>query len=366
MKKIIALVLALSLLLCGCGRETVPETTAAPTTEATTVPTTEAPTEPPTTEPPTYVHPLNGSILTEPFTDRIYANTISNVREAWPHVSLNEADVVVEMFVNGSVVRCVALYSDVSDVPAIGSTRSTRPMINDIVEHYDAVLAHAGGTGTALKDADARGIYHYNVDSLMRKTDDPLKAGTAYRDRQYKSGEHNLFAIGAGVLAYAESQGVQVKGLPERDYGFVFTEDGTPEGGEAADTVTIRLKYQSTKKDTVMEYDAETGRYTYWQHGTMMKDQITKEPETFRNVVVMFSPMSTIKHGYHVTEFTDGGEGWFACGGKIIPMKWTCDGDKEPFRFFTLEGQPLAFGAGNTYIAVTDPAGDVTWTADAQ
>ena len=49
-------------------------------------------------------------------------------------------------------------------------------------------------------------------------------------------------------------------------------------------------------------------------------------------------------------------------GGKIVPMKWTCDGDKEPFRFFTLEGEPLAFGAGNTYIAITDPAGSVNWT----
>ena len=111
-----------------------------------------------------------------------------------------------------------------------------------------------------------------------------------------------------------------------------------------------------------MEYDRETGRYTYWQHGIMMADQITGEPETFRNVVVMYSPMTTMKHGYHVTEFTNGGEGYFACGGKIIPMKWTCDGDKEPFRFFTLDGEPLPFGAGNTYIAITDPAGSVTWT----
>ena len=46
----------------------------------------------------------------------------------------HEADVLMEMFVNSSVVRCVALFSDVSDVEAVGSTRSTLPMINDIVE----------------------------------------------------------------------------------------------------------------------------------------------------------------------------------------------------------------------------------------
>ena len=363
MKKLTALLLILALLLCGCGAKQEPA--AVPTTEApTTEPTTE-PTTVPTTEPPVYIHPLNGSEMSEPFTGRIFANTISNVRDALPHVSVNEADVLMEMFVNGSVVRCIALYSDLSDVEAIGSTRSTRPIFNDICQHYDAILSHAGGTNTALNDANERGITHYNVDSLMRK-DDPLKAGTAYRDKEYKYGEHNLFVIGPGIQAYAESEGVQTEGLPERDYGFLFTEDGTPANGEAADSINIRIKYNSTKKDTVMEYDAETGRYTYWQYGKMMADQITEEPETFRNVVTIFVPMTTMKHGYHVADFNAGGTGYYACGGKIIPMTWTCAGDTEPFRFFTEDGEPLAFGAGNTYIAITSDKGEVTWKAAQQ
>ena len=97
----------------------------------------------------------------------------------------------MEMFVNASVVRCIALFSDISKVDAIGSIRSTRPMFNDICEHYDAVIAHAGGTGTALRNAEEHGIAHYNVDSLMRSQNEPLKAGTAYRDKEYKHGEHN-------------------------------------------------------------------------------------------------------------------------------------------------------------------------------
>lgn len=361
MKKLTALMLVLALLLCGCGAKQEPATEPTVATTAATEPTTE-PTTVPTTEPPVYIHPLNGSELSEPFTGRIFANTISNIRDALPHVSVNEADVLMEMFVNGSVVRCLALFSDLSDVEAIGSTRSTRPMFNDICEHYDAVLTHAGGTGTALRNADEHGITHYNVDSLMRK-EEPLKAGTAYRDKEYKHGEHNLFSIGPGIMAYAESEGVQISGLPERDYGFLFEEDGTPANGEAADTVTILIKYNSTKKETVMEYDAESGRYVYWQYGDMMVDQITEEPETFRNVVTMFVPMTTMKHGYHVADFNAGGTGYYACGGKIIPMTWTCSGDKEPFRFFTEDGEPLPFGAGNTYIAISSDAGSVTWEA---
>ena len=112
-----------------------------------------------------------------------------------------------------------------------------------------------------------------------------------------------------------------------------------------------------------MEYDAETGKYVYWQYGKMMADQITEEPETFENVVTMFVPMTTIKHGYHVADFLQGGNGYYACNGKIIPITWTCAGDKEPFRFFTEDGEPLPFGTGSTYIAISSPDGEVTWRA---
>lgn len=362
MKRITALLLVLSLLLCGCGKpveEPAPTTAATePATEPTTQPTTE-----PTTEPPVYVNPLNGETSYTPYTGRVFATTVSNIPSALPHVNANKADILMEMFVNGSVVRCLALFSDISKVDAIGSTRSTRPMFNDICAHYNAVLSHAGGTGTALNNANEHGIAHYNVDSLMRKHDEPLKAGTAYRDKEYKHGEHNLFVIGPGIVAYAESDGQQVADLPERDYGLVFAEDGTPAGGETADSINIRIKYNSTKKDTVMEYDAETGKYVYWQYKEMMVDQFTGEPETFENVVVMFTQLSTMRHGYHVADFLQGGTGYYACNGKIVPMTWSCSGDNEPFRFFTESGEPLAFGAGNTYIAISAPNGEVTWSA---
>lgn len=361
MKKLTAWILLLSLLLCGCGSastETEPTTVPTVATEPTTEPTAEPTTEPP----PTYVHPLNGSILDAPYTGRIFASTISNIPTALPHVNVNEADILIESFVNGSVVRCLALFSDISKVDAIGSTRSTRPLLNDLASHYDAVLLHAGGTSVALNNANDYGLDHFNVDSLMRQAD-PLKAGTAYRDKEYKKGEHNLFVIGSGAVAYVESLDIPVSDLPERDYGLIFEENGTPADGEDAARVDITIRYHKTHKETTMEYDPQTERYVYWQYGKMMCDQMTEEPESFRNVVVMFVPMSTMTYGYHVADFVSGGTGYFACGGKIIPMVWTCEDEESPFRFYTASGKPLAFGAGNTYIAISDLNGTVAWTA---
>lgn len=371
MKKIIALILALALLLCGCGskQEQTPATSAPAATETVeAAPATEETTEPttvPTTEPEVYFDPLNGEILDAPFDGRIYASTISNIPDALPHVGVTKADILIESFVNGSIVRGLALYTDLSDVEAIGSTRSTRLMFNDICTHYNAILTHAGGSSQCLEDATNRGLAHYNVDSLMRQAD-PLAQELAYRDEVYKRAyEHCLFVVGPAVKPYAESQGVQVSGMPETDYGLTFVEDGTPVDGEDAGKITVTITYNQSKKDTVMIYDAELGKYTYNQYGKLMQDQITGETEAFENVVVMFSDI-TANGIYQVTDFTAGGTGYYACGGKLIPIIWSCDSETSPFRFFTEDGQPLSFGQGSTYIALTQYESSVVWEAAAE
>ena len=117
MKKITAIILALSLLLCGCGGKQSEPQVQAPVlngavtdvtpTGAVTEPATE-PTTVPTTEPEVYFDPLNGEILDAPFDGRIYASTISNTYDASiPHVSAYKADILMETFVNGSITRCL-------------------------------------------------------------------------------------------------------------------------------------------------------------------------------------------------------------------------------------------------------------------
>ena len=362
MKKMIALVLAMVLLLCGCGKapvETQP-TTAAPTTaptEATTEPTTE-PTTAPTTEPaPVYTNPLNGEILEEPYDGRLFAVTISNIPDALPHVGVTEADIYMEMFVNGSIIRGLALYTDITGVETIGSVRSTRLMFNDIVTHYDALLAHAGGSSQVLTDARNRGLDNFNIDTWDRTS-------YSFRDETRKKlgWEHCLMGIGSGLVEHAAEKGMATTQDPEKSYNLTFAEDGTPAGGEAADEITVRITYHGTWKDTTMKYDPALGEYAYWQYGKLMADGVTGEPETFENVVIMFANIS--KEGiYHVADFVAGGEGYFACGGQLIPIKWGCDGEDQPFWFTTQDGEPLPFGVGSTYIAITTPDSPVTYSA---
>ena len=368
MKRMLSWILVLTLLLSGCAgketnaqespnnpespaaQETLTETTAAgaeETTEATTAP----------TEPQIYRNPLNGEILDAPFTGRVYASTISNMQENMPHVGVNHADVVMEMYVNmNNVVRCLALFTDIASVDAVGSTRSTRPIFNDIAQHYDLVLSHAGGSDTALSDADNRGIDHFNVDSWT-----VAQSGASYRDTKYKrSYENSLFMNGPAFRAYAESMGVAAE--LEKDYGFRFTDQGTPADGEDAAAISWTMVYGQAKKNTSFVYNADLGKYVWNQYGTEMRDQITNEPEAFTNVIVMFANI-TNNGIYHAADFVAGGTGYYANGGKLIPIVWACDDEDSAFRFMTNDAEELEMGAGNTYIAIVTPESPVTWEA---
>lgn len=373
MKKTIALVLALCLLLCGCGGKdadptAAPGTTAPSETEpasiSTTAPNTEAPeTQPPvTTEattatPIVYTNPLTGEILDAPFTNRIFAVSINNLEDALPHKGVYQADVFMEMFVNHSIIRGLALYSDISKVESIGSVRSTRPIFTDIAGHYDLFVAHAGGSDEALRDQRNSGIDNMNIDTQK-------ESDYSYRDQDRVgkySFEHTLFAKGAGLLKAVEEKGIRTTQEPDKTYGFLFTEDGTPADGEDASSVTIRLHYRNSFKDTVMVYDEELGGYHYNQYETAMYDDETNEPEVFENVIVVLSTDKLDKMGYHIFDFLSGGEGYYACGGKLIPIRWECAGEHEPLTFYTADGEPLSIGVGSTYMALAELKSQVIW-----
>ena len=363
MKKLIALLLIASLILCGCGASTPAATeattapTQAPATEATEAPTetTEAPTEPPVV----YRNPLNGEVLDEPYTGRIFAVTISNIRDALPHYGTMEADILMEMWVNGSIIRDLALYTDVSKAEAIGSVRSDRLMFNQIVKMYDAVLADAAGSDQVLNDARNTGVNRMTID-----TGDSTDYSYRAKDRVFtfkpeSKYEHTLFAKGAGLLDFAQKKGFSVTQPADKEYNLHFTEDGTPEG-ETANSVNVTFTYRNNKKDTTMVYDESLGKYVYNQYGKAMVVGDTEDPECFTNVIIMLADI-TRGDVYYTANFTNGGTGYYANGGKIIPITWGCDGEESPFWFKTVDGADLELGVGNTYMAIAPQDSPVTY-----
>lgn len=363
MKKWISLLLVGALLLSGCGRKEPPivETTTAPTTAPTTEPSTEPTTEPTTEPAPVYTNPLNGQVLDEPYTGRVYAVSVSNVRDALPHYGTMKADIVMEMWVNHSIIRNLALFTNPQDAQRIGSVRSDRLMFNQIALHYDAIVVDAAGSNQVLNDARNKGVDRLMVDT---SGDQDYAVRDTSRDFLFKPAskyEHCLFAKGDGLQAYAELNGFSTTQPEDKDYGLRFREDGTPEGGETANTVSLTFTYKNNLKATDMVYDADLDQYVYHQYEKEMIDGATGEQESFTNVIIMLADI-TRPDIYYVANFTAGGTGYYACGGKIIPITWSCEDENSPFRFQTLDGQPLELGVGNTYMAIAPQASPVSYS----
>ena len=350
MKRFLAFLMAcVLLLLCACGGgEQASEPTPVPTPEVTPTP----------TPAPRYVHPLNGSLLDEPYTGRVFAASICNTENAIPHISLNEADVVFEMYVNSTVIRNLALFSDIRNVEVFGSVRSTRPMFHQLAGMYDTVLLHSGGSNYALNDLFKLKYDNFNIDAYEARN-----AGTSYRDQEYnREYEASLFGLGEGVYDYAEAQQMRLEQPADMDYGLNFTDEGTPSEGETANHVTIDFDFKGSDKYTEMYYNADTDKYVYHQYGREMRDLITDEQEAFTNVIAITAHMKAVNI-YQKADYTKGGSGWYACGGKLIPITWSSAEGKGPLEFFKEDGTPLEIERGNTYIAIM-PTGQstVTWT----
>ncbi len=389
MKRIVALLMIVCLcILCGCvstpvenpstagttqstegstgsqnqsSQSTAATTEPAPTTQAPTAPSTEptAPTEPEATTPPgfqdpvygpsdskPYENPLTGEGLAEPYTGRVFAVSINNLKDALPHRGVYMADIYMEMFVNHSVIRGLALYSDISKVSSIGSVRSTRPVFNMLAAHFDAFMCHAGYKANSAASQTLAGIDHMNIDTGSQ-------TAYSYRDTERESSwEHTLFAKGAGLLQTVTSKGYRVTNEAGKSYGMNFTENGTPENGDKATTLTITFRYNTSSKQTKMIYNSSGGRYIYNQYGMFMADADTNILEGFENVLVLLCKDQMDKDGYHIYDLEAGGQGYFACGGKIIPILWSCAGKDQPFVYTTTDGEPLNLGIGSSYIAL--------------
>ena len=79
---------------------------------------------------------------------------IDNAPGARPQSGLSTAGIVYEHETEGSVTRYTAFFLD-SELPRVGPVRSARFVDRDLVQQFDALFAHVGGSQAVLKDLRA-------------------------------------------------------------------------------------------------------------------------------------------------------------------------------------------------------------------
>lgn len=318
---------------------TVPETTAEPTTVPTTVPETTAPV---VIEYP-YTNPLTGEGQMTEQMNRPYAVVINNIKAALPHHGVSQADMLYEILAEGGITRCLAVFTDISDVEKLGSVRSARTYFIDLAKAYDAILVHAGGSEYAYDEFANSGWAH--LDGIQGASK------YFYRDQARLSKgvakEHTLFTSGEKILAAAEAKKLKTARDEAMDYGLTFSET-VDLAGDAANKVTLNF---TKKRETVMTYNPETGLYEGYQQGGDYIDGNTGEIMAFKNVIVLHARTSS--DGYRMfADLVGTGNGYFACNGEMVAIKWSRKSAKQPFVYTLKDGTPIELGIGTTYVGI--------------
>lgn len=122
-------------------------------------------------------------------------------------------------------------------------------------------------------------------------------------------------------------------------------------------SLNIRLPY-SKGQVVDLVYDKDTDKYRRHQFGGVPHiDGGTGEQLAFDNVIIILTDMWVIEgdKNYCLEVITTGeGKGYYAAGGKYIPIKWSKSKVDAPIVFTNSDGTPLLLNRGKTFISVID------------
>jgi len=336
----------LFLMLSGCGKPAASQASAAPSPEPTATAT-------PAPEPSTYDGPLNvltGMPISEEWANRRpIAVMINNLKAALPQHGVSQADIIYEVLAEGGITRMLAVYQRVEGVGDIGSVRSSRPYYLELALGLDAVYLHAGGSEDAYAKIKSWGV------TALDCVNGPYEGTLYWRDQErIKTAgyEHSVFTSGDTIINCFKNYSFRMEHKAGYTYQMEFADDGTPVGGESAHIITVPYSYYKTG---VFSYDEDDGRYLVEEYDKPYVDGNTGGQVSVTNVVILKTACKLIsgdEYGHLTVDLTSGGEGYFACGGKIIPIKWSKADKDSQFVYKTLDGKPVTFGKGPTYVNI--------------
>ena len=359
MKRAICLLSALLLLLLPACGDTTGEESAEPSPDVSVAVTpTPEPTPTPAPEPAFY-HPLTGLPCDEDLSGtRPVAIMLNNIKAALPQQGNSQADIIYEVLAEGGITRMLGVFQEPGNLGLVGSVRSARQYYWEIAQGHDAVYIHAGASPEFYSTKNRLGLF--TVDGVNGYYSS-ASAGMFWRNRNridghYYAYEHSLLTSGEAITTMLANEGVGAHKDGYR-YDMAFADDGTPAGGQSADTVTVPF---SNSKLDVFRYDAETGQYLVEEYGEPYIDGNTGAQVAVTNLIVV-QTICTVVDDYGRLDVTlSSGSGWFACGGKIVPITWEKGSVDQQLRYFNEDGSPITLGRGKSYVCVIPTSRTVT------
>jgi len=356
-------------MLAGCGGGSASNGGSAAKPSATT-----APTPTPTPEPPYEANVLTGEPRSDSYIpERITGVMVNNITAARPQRGLSQADILMEIKVEGGITRFMAMYSNYQDIPEIGPIRSGRDQFFRLLLPFEGLYVHEGESVVMKQYATDYNYGDWNINNGAYGYRDYSRVN--WQGKTHSTGlriEHTMYTTGENIGKYISSNDVDMS----RDYKSTFfkfrdyrfnSEPRVIENGEEAGLVTIT---HSASYKTRFIYDESTGLYKMQQYyGTDGQwrdsvDENNNENLKFTNLMVLYTDIHTYPgHEAKDLQYVDydfGGVGFYFTGGKCEKIYWQKGTPLEALRLYYLDengqcsDEMVEVNMGKSYLSVVD------------
>lgn len=348
-----SLLLVAVLALAACsgadGSEGTTTTTVASTTEAPSTTTTVAETTTTTEQQADGPRsPLNGMVVQdETLIDRrALVVKIDNHPNARPQTGLSEADVVIELMVEG-ITRLVGVFHT-GDAETVGPIRSMRPTDGQLATLFDGPLIASGGQDWVVSSVRNTGT------SIIGEVGRPQTFRSSSR-----SAPHNLYGNTFAIRDLADSRGYDDE-APAPLWEFGEMPDDADEASE------IQLPFAS---GLVVRWTWDGEKYTKITNGAahnwILPDGETEQmwAETLVVLEMATYTQSPPPGGgpAKAVESVGSGNAYVFADGRVVEGTWQRDGLEDTFTLTTGE-ETMMVPPGKLSIAFFDRGRTPTWS----
>ncbi len=345
LKKCVAVLLSLTMLLCVAGCDELDEET--PTKDPSSTGSSTSATTTTTTKPQMQYNIITGleDIALGAPTRPVGIMIANDNYQARPQANIDRADMYVEIETEGAITRLMAVFGSADRIPeAITPVRSARTPFVQVAQALNLIYVHCGGSYAAkqmlksinIADADEQtnGSYFWRDQELLK-----------VRKREY-----TLTTSGEKISALAKAKGFA--DTPKAAMPFEF---GSATGTGAGEIAQVKISRSET---VTFRYDATSGLYTKFfgdVNSTEKHVSLTGNPIQVSNVIVLYgdkylenSGNSAQTYGFDLSS----GTGTVISGGKSRSISYTLS--PSGFSMYEADGSQLKLNTGKTYICIAD------------
>ena len=305
--------------------------------------------------------PLNGLATTSTLVGRRpLAVKIDNAPTARPHHGISQADMVVELLVEGFITR-LAAYFHSQDAAEVGAVRSVRfsdryttPMVRGTL-----VFSGASQLMEGLVRADIANGNYVGVSPQLGQ------GNSFYRtSADGKVVPHNLFTSTAALRAATNDVGGGAPVDVPR-WGFLRSVDHAPTAGGflgSQSAMTLGIPYRA---DAAVRYDYDPGTRTYARYQSN-GSSFVREVDGANGVAIAARNVVVINTDVWVTEVVDDAAGSPSLDMRLVgtghasifrdgrrqEATWYRASWFDPFTFYTDEGEKVLLSPGQTWMHI--------------